>query len=49
MKWLHSLVHASGGPGGLVYQYIFVWIGVMLSFTIISELASMYDPLPVPY
>jgi choline transport protein len=31
----------NGGPGGLVYQFIFIWFGVMLSFVIISELVSM--------
>ena len=31
----------SGGPAGLVYQYIYIWLGVMLSFVVISELASM--------
>ena len=32
---------SNGGPGGLIYQFIFVWLGVMISFVVISELASM--------
>ena len=31
----------NGGPAGLIYQYIFVWFGVMTSFVIISEMVSM--------
>ena len=31
----------NGGPAGLMYQYIFVWFGVMLSFVTICEMSSM--------
>ena len=34
----------NGGPAGLIYQYIFVWFGIMMSFVIISEMASMLAP-----
>ncbi|KAI9704508.1 MAG: hypothetical protein M1820_005582 [Bogoriella megaspora] len=31
----------NGGPGGMVFQLIYIWLGIMVSFTVISELASM--------
>ena len=31
----------NGGPTGIIYQYLFVWLGVMVSFSTISEMASM--------
>lgn len=37
----HSLY--SGGPAGLVYGYILVWIGTASIFATLGELASMYD------
>ena len=30
-----------GGPAGLVFEFVFIWLGVMISFINISELASM--------
>ena len=32
----------SGGPAGLVYGFLFVWVGVLCVFTTLSELVSMY-------
>ena len=31
----------NGGPGGLIYSFIFVWIGTTSVFATIGELASM--------
>jgi len=31
----------SGGPAGLIYSYIYVWIGTICIFTSLSELSSM--------
>lgn len=31
----------NGGSGGLVYQFIYIWLGVMLTFVVVSELVSM--------
>ena len=32
----------SGGPAGLVYQFLIVWIGTASVYACLSELASMY-------
>ena len=31
----------NGGPGGMVYQLLYIWLGIMVSYAVISELASM--------
>ena len=31
----------SGGSAGLIYGYLFVWLGIMAVFTTMAELASM--------
>ena len=31
----------NGGPGGMVLQLIYIWLGIMVSYAVISELASM--------
>ena len=39
----------SGGSAGLVYGYLFVWLGTMCVFTTMAELASMYDPTEISF
>lgn len=37
--------HVSGGPAGLFYGFFVVWLGMISVFTVMSELASLYDNL----
>ncbi|KAL8866154.1 MAG: hypothetical protein Q9174_006465 [Haloplaca sp. 1 TL-2023] len=37
------LKETSGGPAGLIYGFIFVWIGTLCAFTTLGELASMLE------
>ena len=32
----------NGGPAGLIYGYLFVWVGVILQALVMAEMASMY-------
>ena len=32
----------NGGPAGLIYGYLFVWLGAMLQALVMAEMASMY-------
>ena len=32
----------NGGTAGLIWGYLFVWVGYMLVFASIAEMASMY-------
>ncbi|KAL8750575.1 MAG: hypothetical protein Q9199_006981 [Rusavskia elegans] len=32
---------SSGGPAGLIYGFLFVWVGTLCVFTTLGELASM--------
>ena len=32
----------NGGPAGLIYGYLFVWIGATLQALVMAEMASMY-------
>jgi hypothetical protein len=36
---------ANGGPSGLVYGYIFTWIGTVFQGLVMAELASMFVDL----
>ena len=36
-----SLTFHSGGPAGLIYGFLFVWLGTLAIFSTIGELASM--------
>jgi hypothetical protein len=38
-----SLTDISGGSGGVIYAYIFGWVGCFANFMVLSELASMCD------
>lgn len=41
-NWLRDTYNDnSGGPAGLVFGYLFVWIGTLSVFSCLSELASM--------
>lgn len=40
--WTFLTDSLSGGPAGVVYSYIYVWIGTFATFATLSELASMY-------
>lgn len=35
-----SKIH-SGGPAGMIYMYIFAWLGAWCTFASLCELASM--------
>ena len=37
-----DIITNSGGPAGLIYGYLLVWMGSLAVFTSLSELASMY-------
>lgn len=34
----------NGGPAGLIYGFLFVWVGTALQTAVMAELASMYVP-----
>ena len=36
----------SGGPAGIIYSFIVVWVGNLFTFASLAELASMYAPRP---
>ena len=38
---LTDMMILSGGPAGLVYGFLLVWVGVLALFITLSELASM--------
>ncbi|KIN05299.1 hypothetical protein OIDMADRAFT_39600 [Oidiodendron maius Zn] len=37
----NQLTLSSGGPGGMIYMYLFAWIGAWCTFASLCELASM--------
>ena len=39
---------ANGGPSGLVYGFLFTWIGSGLQVLVMAELASMFVNLKMP-
>jgi choline transport protein len=35
------LIRSSGGPAGVIYGYLLVWLGTTSVFVVLSELVSM--------
>ena len=42
MTVIKMLSFRSGGSAGLIYGYLFVWIGTLSLFSTMAELASMF-------
>lgn len=41
MLFATQLIFVSGGPAGVIWGFVIVWVGTLSTFAVIAELVSM--------